>query len=137
MQLTPFDRWLREKFVYQTHIHTLRPVERTPRGVRKVPIPDEPGKRYKHLYVTTSSKAADVLISRLKADSQMYTTQIIDKKAWYVSFLAPKDKSVSWSLFSFVLIGTLVFFGLLYLRKFVDDPEFRKHLDGALEVLKG
>ncbi len=27
MQLTRFDRWLREKFVYETHIQTLRPAD--------------------------------------------------------------------------------------------------------------
>ena len=59
MQLTRFDRWLREKFVYETHIQTLRPPETVPAGMRVVELPDVPGKRYKHLFVTGSSKVAD------------------------------------------------------------------------------
>ena len=30
MQLTRFDRWLKVKFVQETHILTLRPLEHTP-----------------------------------------------------------------------------------------------------------
>ena len=137
MQLTRFDRWLRETFVYEIHIQTLRPADGIPKGVRKVEVPDVPGKRYKHLYVAKSSKAADALILQLKNASQMYTTQIVDRKVWYAPFLAPKDKSVSWWLFSFVLISISVISALLYLRTFVEDPEFRKHFNEALKILKG
>ena len=95
MQLTRFDRFLREKFVYQTHIQTLRPVEELPKGVRAVDLPDAPGKRYKHLYVAKSTKAADALINYLKENGQMYTTQVIDRDSWFVPFIAPKEKSVT------------------------------------------
>lgn len=137
MQLTRFDRWLREKFVYETHIHTLRPPESIPAGVRAVELPDIPGKRYKHLFVASSSSLADELISQLKENSQMYTTQIVDRDAWYVPFVAPKDKSVSWWLISMVIIVTGVFFVLVYVKGLVEDPEFRKNFMEALEILKG
>jgi len=42
MQLTRFDRWLREKYVYETHIHTLRPPESLPAGIQTREIPDVP-----------------------------------------------------------------------------------------------
>lgn len=137
MQLTRFDRWLREKFVYETHIHTLRPPESVPAGVRVVDLPDVPGKRYKHLFVASSSVQADELIAQLKENSQMYTTQIVDRDAWYVPFIAPKNKSVSWWLFSMVIIFTCVFFALVYIKGFVDDPEFRKNFIEAVELFKG
>lgn len=137
MQLTRFDRWLREKFVYETHIHTLRPPESIPAGVRVVEIPDVPGKRYKHLFVASSSLLADELIAQLKENSQMYTTQIVDRDAWYVPFVAPKDKSVSWWLFSMVIIVICVFFALVYAKSLVEDPEFRKNFAEAIEILKG
>ena len=84
MQLTRFDRWLREKYVYETHIQTLRPPKSLPDGIRTVEIPDVPGKRYKHLFVAGSSKLADELIAQLRENSQMYTTQIVDRDAWFV-----------------------------------------------------
>ncbi|MES2440100.1 MAG: hypothetical protein V4584_13610 [Verrucomicrobiota bacterium] len=136
MQLTRFDRWLREKYVYETHIHTLRLPESLPAGIRTVEIPDIPGKRYKHLFVAKSSKVADELISHLKENSQMYTTQIVDRKDWYVPFIAPKNKSVTWWLFSAVFITISVFFVLLYLKGLVEDAEFRKNFMEALKLFK-
>lgn len=136
MQLTRFDRWLREKYVYETHIHTLRPPESIPRGIRTVEIPDVPGKRYKHLYVAGSSRLADELIDELKANSQMYTTQIVDRKSWYVPFIAPKNKSITWWLISCVVITISVFSGLIYLKGLTEDPEFRKNFMDALKLLK-
>lgn len=96
MQLTRFDRWLREKYVYETHIHTLRPAEVLPKGIRVVDLPEVPGKRFRHLYIAASSKLADALISELKANGQMYSAQVVDRKAWYVPFIAPKGKSLTW-----------------------------------------
>jgi hypothetical protein len=137
MQLTRFDRWLREKFVYETHIHTLRVPDSIPAGIRAVEIPDVPGKRYKHLFVAASSKDADKLILQLKENSQMYTTQIVDRDTWYVPFVAPKEKSVTWWLFNMALMTTGAFFALLYLKGLIDDPEFRKNFMEAVEIMKG
>ena len=137
MQLTRFDRWLREKFVYETHIQTLRPPESIPAGIHAVELPDAPGKRYKHLFVAKSSLAADELIRQLKENSQMYTTQIVDRDAWFVPFLAPKEKSVTWWLISVAVISTCSFFALLYLKSLVEDPEFRKNFMEAIKIMKG
>jgi hypothetical protein len=137
MQLTRFDRWLRKKFVYELHIHTLRPPESIPRGIRSVNLPEAPGRRYKHLLIATSSKAADTLIHQLKENSQMYTTQVVDRDAWYVPLVAPKNKSVSWWLFSAIVLSTFAFFALLYLKGLVEDPDFRKNFMEALQLLKG
>ncbi len=137
MQLTRFDRWLREKFVYETHIQTLRLPEYIPAGIRAVELPDSPGKRYKHLFMAKSSKAADELIRSLKENSQMYTTQIVDRDAWFVPFIAPKDRSVSWWIISVIVISISAFFVLLRIKGFVQDEEFRKNFSEALEILKG
>lgn len=137
MQLTRFDRWLREKFVYETHIQTLRPPEYVPAGIRAMDLPDAPGKRYKHLFIAKSSKAADEFIRHLKENSQMYTTQIVDRDSWFVPFIAPKEKSVSWWLISVLVISTSSFFALLYIKGLVQDPEFRKNFMEAVEIMKG
>ncbi len=137
MQLTRFDRWLREKFVYETHIHTLRPPEEIPAGIQAVELSDAPGRRYKHLFVARKSKDADELIRSLKENSQMYTTQIVDRDAWFVPFIAPKEKSVSWWLISVVLISISAFYALLYIKSLVQDPEFQKNFAEAIEILKG
>jgi hypothetical protein len=137
MQLTRFDRWLREKFVYEIHIQTLRPPDSIPAGIRAVDLPEAPGRRFKHLFIAGSSKAADKLILQLKENNQMYNTQVVDRDAWFVPFLAPKNKSVTWWLISTILIGTSVFFALLYIKGLVQNPEFRKNFMDSLEILKG
>jgi hypothetical protein len=137
MQLTRFDRWLREKFVYELHIQTLRPPASIPEGIRAIDLPEAPGRRYKHLYIANSSKAADELIHQLKENSQMYNTQVVDRDAWYVPFIAPKDKSVTWWLFSLAVISTSAFFALLYVKSLVENPEFRKNFMDAIDVMKG
>lgn len=137
MQLTRFDRWLREKYVYETHIHTLRPPESLPIGIRTVEIPNVPGKRYKHLYVARSSKLADALIAQLKENSQMHTTQIVNREDWFVPLIAPKNKSVTWWLFSTAIIAVSMFYALIYLKGFVDDPEFRENFMDAVKLFKG
>jgi hypothetical protein len=137
MQLTRFDRWLREKFVYELHIHTLRPPESIPAGIRSIDLPETPGKRYKHLFIAGSGKAADEFIRQLKENSQMYTAQVVDREAWYVPLIAPKGKSVTWWLFSTAAIITSVFFALIYLKGLIEDPQFRKNFMEALEIIKG
>jgi len=136
MQLTRFDRWLREKFVYEIHIQTLRPPETVPLGIRAIDLPEIPGKRYKHLFVADSSTLADELIAVLKENSQMYTTQIIDKDAWYVPFIAPKGKSVTWWLFSVIIIFISVILVLLYLKELLSDEKLRNNLWEALKLFK-
>ncbi len=136
MQLTRFDRWLREKFVYEMHIQTLRPPEFVPDGLRVIELPEVPGKRYKHLFVADSSKVADDFISQLRENSQMYTTQVVDREAWYVPFIAPKNKSVSWWLISVVLISISAFSALLYVKHLLDDPDMRKNLLDALKLFR-
>ncbi|MEO7099682.1 MAG: hypothetical protein ABI162_10000 [Luteolibacter sp.] len=136
MQLTRFDRWLREKYVYETHIHTLRIPESLPKGIQAVETPEVPGKRYKHLFVAKDSRAADMLIAQLKENGQMYTTQIVDCDAWYVPFIAPKDKSLTWWLISVVLMTISAFYILLYLKGFAEDPNFMKNFMEAIKLLK-
>jgi hypothetical protein len=135
MQLTRFDRWLREKYVYQTQIHTLRPPESLPAGVKAVKIPDIPGKRYKHLYVANQTKAADQLIAHLKEAGQMYTTQVVDRKCWYVPFIAPKTKSPTWWIISTVFTIVSVCVLLIYLNSLASDPEFRRNLADSFNLL--
>jgi hypothetical protein len=136
MQLTRFDRWLREKYVYETHIQTLRPPEFIPAGVQAIDLPEAPGKRFKHLFIAKRSRDADELIRVLRENSQMYNTQIVDRDTWYVPFIAPKDKSLTWWLFSVAFCAVCAFFALLYLKGLVQNPEFRANFMDALKLLK-
>jgi hypothetical protein len=135
MQLTRLDRWLREKFVYQTQIHTLRPPNSLPAGVKYLKTPDVPGKRYKYLYVANRTKAADQLIAYLKESGQMYTTQVVDRKRWYVPFIAPKTKSVTWWIISTIVTIVTICVIIVCIDKLASDPEFRRNFMDAFKLL--
>jgi hypothetical protein len=135
MQLTRFDRWLREKYVYEVHIRTLSCPESIPIGIKKIESDENSSNRYKHLFVTSDNKLADQFIEELKLNSQMYTTQIVDRKSWYVPLIAPKNKSLTWWLFSTIVIACSIFTGLYFLKGLVEDFEFRKNCIEAFKLL--
>ncbi|WP_411827115.1 hypothetical protein [Luteolibacter sp. AS25] len=137
MQLTRIDRWLKEKFVYEIHILTLRPVEYLPRGIRTIDLPEKPGRRYKHLYTTSNAKMAQVLLTDLKENNQMFSTKVVDKDDWWVQFIAPEGKSATWYVVSvFILMGLATPF-VVWIRGLLSDPEFIKNAKESLEILKG
>jgi len=138
MQLTKLDRWLREKFVLETHIYTMRPPSRPPAAVRYEELPDKPGRRFKHLFVLRSNKDVDNFIARLKADSQMFTTRVVNRKDWYVPYLAPENnKSVTWWVVGkIVLVWSLIGIGWLGFH-FWDNPETRANIMDSLRIFKG
>ncbi len=137
MQLTRFDRWLREKFAYETHIQTLRLPERVPPGIRVIELPEAPGKRYRYLFIARRPKQGEKLIDILRENGQMYETKIVDRKGLMVRIFVPKDKSFSWKVFSFLVISAIVVLVLLYVKSLVEDPKFRQNFMEALEILKG
>lgn len=134
MQLTRFDRWLREKFVYETHISTLSPAQSLPRGISAVSNSESAGKRYKHLYVAKSTKAADLMLLQLRENNQMYSTQVVDKRAWYVPFIAPKSKSVTWWVISTVIMAIFAIFALSALKMLTENPAFRASFMDAFKM---
>jgi hypothetical protein len=137
MQLTRFDHWLRERFVYETHIQTLRAPAFIPRGIRAKELPDTPGKRFKHLFIVRKNKTADDFIASLRDANLMFSATVVDRKAWFVPLLAPKGKSLTWILAWIVLASTSTFYVVQYLIGLLSDPATREMFAGALEILKG
>jgi len=137
MQLTRFDRWLLEEFVLETHIYTLSALPSIPRGIREIPVPDTPGRRFQHHFVASDSKSTDALVAVLKASGQMFSTQVVDRKAWYVPIIAPKGKSFTWRIAGMVFFGNGLAFGLMYLSRFWNDPELRQNVVDAIKTLSG
>lgn len=137
MQLTRFDRWLREKFVHETHVYSLRPPEVMPAGIRGEEMPNVPGRKFRHRYIARNTKAADALIAEFKQHNQMFTTRVVDRSAWYVKLVAPKGKSVTWWC-AWVVISAVGLLALsTALRALWSNPEFRKNLAETFEILQG
>lgn len=136
MQLTRIDRWLKETFVYQTQILTMRPVEKTPKGMRRIDLPNKPGRRFKHLYTTSKSKVAHAFIKDLKENNQMFNTSIVDKDAWWVEFIAPEARSPTWYVVSVFLLMGILAPVVIWVRGLIQDPEFMKNLEGVKEIIR-
>ncbi|MBC7980470.1 MAG: hypothetical protein H7Y36_07900 [Armatimonadetes bacterium] len=137
MQLTRIDRWLKETFVYEIQILTLRPSEEVPRGIREIELPEKPGRRFKHLYTTGNSRAADKLLASLKENNQMFSTKVVDRKGWWVQFIAPEGRSVTWYLVSvFLMMGSATPL-VIWIRGLIANPDFIKNFKESIEILKG
>jgi hypothetical protein len=137
MQLTRIDRWMKEKFVYEIQILTLRPCEIVPKGVNEIDLPEKPGRRFKHLYTTGNNSAADELLVELKEKNQMFSTKVVSKEAWWVQFIAPEGKSPTWYVVSvFAFMGALTPL-VIWVRGLIHSPEFMKNLEEAKKILNG
>lgn len=136
MQLTRLDRYIRARFVYETHIYTLRLPASIPAGAIAEELPDVPGRKFRHRFILRSDKAVSALISELRDGNQMFTTRVVDREAWYVPLLAPNGKSVTWWLIWAGVTAAIVF-GLVFLGKmFWSNPEVRKNVAEALKLFQ-
>ncbi len=137
MQLTRLDRYLRSRFVYETHIYTLRLPASIPAGTIAEELPESPGRKFKHRFILRSDKAVQELIEELRSANQMFTTRVVDREAWYVPLLAPNGKSVTWWLVwaCFTAMGV---FGLIHVAKIAwANEELRKNVSEAMKILQG
>lgn len=97
MQLTKLDRWLKERFIYETHIFTLRlPEAGLPRGVRVEDVESEKSGDYRHKLVIRNNALAERVIELLKANHLMYATHVVEGKHWYNQRIAPHGKSFTY-----------------------------------------
>lgn len=136
MQLTRFDRWLREIFVYEMHIRTMRPPESVPKRIRSVDLPETPGSRFRHLFIARRNQDADALIRQLRENNQMFTSEIVERRNWWTRIVAPADRSISWWLFSaaFMVLGSIVV--RFCFQSLADNPQIRDNVGKALDLFK-
>ncbi len=136
MQLTRLDRYLRERFVYETHVYTLRLPSSIPAGAIAEELPETPGRKFRHRFILRSDKAVGALIDELRNANQMFTTRVVDREAWYVPLIAPNGKSITWWLV-WAMVTALIVCGLAYLAKMAwANEDLRKNAAEALELLK-
>ena len=137
MQLTRLDRYLRSRFVYETHIYTLRLPASIPAGTIAEELPESPGRKFKHRFILRSDKAVQELIEELRSANQMFTTRVVDREAWYVPLLAPNGKSVTWWLV-WACVTAMGVFGLIHVAKIAwANEELRKNVSEAMKILQG
>lgn len=136
MQLTRFDRWLREVFVYEIHVRTLRPADSLPKGIRSVDLPESPLQRYRHLYIARKSSDADILIKQLRDNTQMFTTEIVERNTWYKPLIAPAHKSFTWRILSFLTTLTVTLVILYWIRSLMNTPVVIEAINQARDLMR-
>ena len=136
MQLTRLDRYLRERFVYETHVYTLRLPDSIPAGAIAEELPESPGRKFRHRFILRNDKAVGALIESLRNGNQMFTTRVVDREAWYVPLLAPKGKSVTWWLI-WAGVSAVGIFGLVCVARVAwANEELRRNVTEALQLFK-
>lgn len=122
MQLTKLDHWLKQRFVYQTHIFCLRlPEERFPKGVSSEALEVSKLGAFKYKLIIKDNDVADSVIELLKSENIMHSTRVVDGKSWLNKWVMP-DAGKS---FTFQMIGRMLillsvcslFFGLYQVSK--------------------
>ena len=134
MQLTRFDRWLRENFVNETHIRTLRAPDTIPKGVQAIDLPEKPGDRFKHLFIIRNPKTAESFISHLKEGNFMFSTTVEDRNAWHVPIIAPKNRSFTWRIVWLALAISISGLIVHLYQSLAHDSELMKILSDSLKT---
>jgi hypothetical protein len=81
--------------------------------------------------------AAEKLLAELKEGNQMFSTKVVEKEAWWVEFISPEGKSVSWYLVSVFATMGLLTPVVIWVRGLLQSPEFMKNLEEAKKILQG
>ncbi len=137
MQLTPFDRWLREKYSYETHIQVLRLPEYVPRGIKVIELPDIPGKRFQYLLVGHKAPQINRLIDELKEGGQMYHIQVVERDTRIAKLCNPKQRSITWFTISWAVIFVIFSVVAYWVAQILKNPEIQQHIQDSIRSIKG
>lgn len=137
MQLTRFDHWLKERFIYRTHIYTMRlPEVGVPSQVLVEELEQSATRRFRYRLIVNAKKDVEALLHALREGNQMFSTRVVETDAWYKPIIAPKDKSfffvMFWWAVAIFAIGAVTVIAYLVLT----DPELKSELLEALNLFR-
>lgn len=132
--LTPVDHWLRERFIYQTHIYTMRLPEKLPRGIKARELPASATRRYRYRLVSKTNGKTDQLVKILNDGGLMFSTQVVESRGPLKEIIAPKGKSVLLSIFWLLSMVGLTLGSLKLFDKLKSDEVFVANLKDAISI---
>jgi hypothetical protein len=137
MQLTKLDRWLKERFIYETHILTLRLPERElPSGVEIEDIEQNKGGDYRHRIMIKDNEIAQNMMQLLKEDHIMHAVHVVEGKNWYNQRIAPEGKSFTYMWILRFISIILISAGAYGVFKLAQNEELRNTIMDTIEELK-
>ena len=138
MRLTQIDRWLRERFIYQTHVYTRRlPESGLPSQVTIEELEESPSRRYRYRLIVRAKRDLESLLTALRSGNQMFATRIVETDPWYRPIIAPKGKSFFFRTFWWMVITGMVAVGMGLGYRIHSDEELRGEIMKSLETLRG
>lgn len=132
--LTSVDHWLREKFILQTHVYTLRLPKELPRGIKVRELAVSPSSHYKYRLITNSNATTDKLIEKLGEGGLMFKTQVVEKKTFLKPLICPKGGSVLLTAFWMISLIGLTFGSIKMFKTLAQDEVFMENLRGAIAI---
>ncbi|HBM78318.1 MAG TPA: hypothetical protein DD438_09410 [Verrucomicrobiales bacterium] len=138
MQLTPIDRWLRERFIYQTHVYTMRLPESGLSGQVTIEVLGEsPSRRYRYRLVVNAKRDLESLLTALRSGNQMFATRIVETDPWYRPIIAPKGKSFFFRTFWWTVTAGCIAIALSLTYRINSDEELKAEIGQSLNTLLG
>ena len=135
MQLTKIDRWLREKFIYRTHIYTMRlPETGLPSSILVEELEASPTRKFRYRLVANADRDVRAVISTLKAGNQMFATRIEEANPWYKKIIAPEGKSFFFRVVWIGVTSVTVISVVSACAVALSDPEFRGQLMESIDL---
>lgn len=137
MQLTKFDRWIREKLIYRTHIYIMRmPEAALPSGILVEELEASPSRRYRYRIIANAEHDAKRVIETLKQANQMFATRIEEANPWYKGIVAPEGKSFLFRLIWIGLSACMVLALIVAAVVVISNEELRGQIIEAFILLK-
>lgn len=137
MQLTKLDRWLKERFIYETHILTLRlPEGELVAGIEVEDVAQNKGGDYRHRMIIKDNDLAENMVKQLKDDHIMHAVHVVEGNNWYNNRIAPEGKSFTYMwIFRFIAM-IMACAGAYGFVKLWENEDLRATIMGAIEDLK-
>jgi hypothetical protein len=137
MQLTKLDRWLKERFIYETHIFTLRlPECKLPKGVEIEDVEQSKSGDYRHRIMIKDNEIAQNVMKLLKEDHIMHATHVVEGKNWYNQRIAPEGKSFTYRWILRFISLIILSAGAYGVFKLSQNEELRSTIMDTIEELK-
>lgn len=137
MQLTQFDRWLREKFIYRTHIYTMRlPESGVPSQVLIEELEESPTRRYRYRLIVNARRDLEILLAVLRKGNQMFATRIVEGNPWYRPIIAPEGKSFFFRLFWWAVVIVVAFTVLILGYAVITNEGLKTDIMESLDLLR-
>lgn len=116
MQQTRLDRWLKEKFVHETHVLTLSEPPFVPRGVKLEEQQVTISNRFKYRMVIRDRRQLEATLQALADTNQTFSTKVEARRTVLRRFFDDSQGgSFTWRLVGYVFWIIVVFIAIYYI----------------------